>query len=262
MKTDDSKNEKLADQNQNSNDNATNLDSDDSDTTLDSIGLELTGSMPEVQQHAIDQELENRSEISDSYAGLVDKNGDSFDPKRHKTKSDGSPTISKTNKLMLKPNAPAKGSSKPASASTTQNSGQDAEEPKVLSETEKQQCTALGKVSANMIFACGRMVGGDEWIPQKQNGYDEAAALEQAFADYYIASGKTEMSPAAGLGIALASYALPRFTMPKTKEKTASLTKKVYAWWHNRKGAKEEASRQKAEKVRKDSEKKDVTFEA
>jgi hypothetical protein len=242
-----------------------NIDSDNIQTataTLDSIGAELTNSMPEVQQHAIDQELENKSESTAKFSHLTDKNGDGFDPKRHKTKRDGSPTVSKLGKLMLKPNAKKHDSTKPEQASTAQYAGQLDDIKPELSDAEKQQCTALGKVSANMIFAAGRMLGGEEWQPVKQQGYDEASALEQAFADYYIASGKTEMSPAAGLGMALCAYALPRFTMPETKKKTASLSKRVFAWWHNRRGKREQTAAHSAEQLRKDSEKKETIFEA
>lgn len=234
----------------------------DQAANVGAIGASLLDAMPEVQDHAIEQEQARQAEISDAYKGLVDKNGTEFDPSIHKTKKDGSPTISKTGKLMLKPNAskPSENSTKTASASTTQNASQVSEnsEKTEMSEGDQQRCTALGKVSANMIFACGRMLGGEEWQPIRQKGYDEVAAMEQAFADYYIASGKSEMSAGTALTMAIGSYALPRFTMPKTKEKIKKYSTKAIVWWKTRKTKKEDAARKEAEKIRKDSEKKEA----
>lgn len=258
---DDSDQSNLDEEKQELNSNPEIGKTDTAPKSLADIGATLTNSMPDVQQHAIDQELENQAESVSKFAHLTDKNGVSFDPNLHKVKKDGTPTVSKLGKLMLKPNAPKESSTKNTTKSSAQNVGQIDEQVE-LSPSEKQQCVALGKVSANMIFAVGRMVGGQEWQPVKQQGYDEAAAMEQAFADYYIVSGKTEMSPSAALGLAICSYALPRFTMPETKKKSASIGRKLHAWWHSRKGAKEEKARLNAEQVRRNSEKKDATFEA
>jgi hypothetical protein len=241
--------------------NQTPTKSDESNANLDDIGASLIGAMPDVQQHAIDLSATQKQANLDKYSHLVDKNGRSFDPAIHKTKRDGTPTVSKTNKLMLKP-ASAKNDNTNAETLKQRKLDANNSDEIVLSDAEKQQCRSLGKLSANTLFTVGRMLGGEEWTPVKNSDYNEAAALEDAFADYYISTGNTEMSPRTALTIAVLSYAVPRFTMPKTKEKSAGLFKKAYAWWHNRKGAKQERARQMAEKVRKDSEKKESTFEA
>ena len=233
----------------------------ESPANLESIGASLIDSMPDVQQHAIEQnDLENDS-ILEQYAHLVDKNNSAFDPKLHKTKRDGTPTVSKLGKLMLKPASAKQNNTKDSPLDTTLDSGQLDKE---LTDIEKQQCAALGKISANSLFAVGRVLGGEEWAPIKSGGYDEAAALESAFNDYYLASGKTEMSPKLALSLAIGSYAIPRFTKPITQAKTKSIFKKIHGWWHQRKGKKNAQASQKAEQVRKDSEKKehkpDTTF--
>lgn len=236
------------------------------DAVLGDIATDLTSSMPAVQEHAIDLEETKKAEFSEQFAHLVDKNGTAFDPAIHKTKKDGTPTISKTGKLMLKPNAQAKVTTDSASPSSAQISSQPEqksdETPKVLTEQEKQQCAALGKVSANALFSVGRAFGGDEWVPVKKQGYDEAAAMEQAFADYYEASGKTEMSPGAALTIAIGAYVMPRFTQPQTQQKSKNLAKRLYAWWNQRKGKKQAEAAAQAEEYRKSQEKKEITIEA
>jgi hypothetical protein len=223
----------------------------------DEISDSLIGSMSDVQQHAIDLEAQKTNETSELYSHLTDKNGTQFTPELHKVKRDGSPTISKLGKLMLKPNSANKGNTQTASASTTQNSDHFGGEIPEMSEAQKQKCVALGKVSAAAIFSAGRMLGGEEWTPQKSGGYDEAAAMQEAFSEYYIATGKSEISPTTGLILAIGAYAAPRFTMPKTQAKTKSITQKAFAWWHNRKGKKEANAANKAEEFRKASEKKE-----
>lgn len=224
---------------------------------IDSIGNDLIDAMPEVQDHAIEQSaIESESNLA-KYSHLVDKNGASFDPNIHKTKRDGSPSISKTNKLMLKPVSQRKSTTKAGAKEDKQVACQE------LTENERLQCVALGKISAGALFGLSRAIGGDEWKPTVDGGYNEAEAIESAFADYYIASGKTEISPKLALTIAIASYAAPRFTKPVTQQRTAGFFKKVHGWWHNRKGKKAEQARQKAEETRKSSEKKEAhTFEA
>jgi hypothetical protein len=238
------------------------VDTSQDDTDSAEIASSLIGSMPDVQQHAIDLESVKSEEYAEKYSDLFDKNGTPFTAELHKTKRDGSPTISKLGKCMLKPDSGQKSNTPSAKASTTQDSDHSSAENVEMSEADKQKCLALGKVSATTIFAMGRMIGGEEWTPQKSGGYDEAAAMQDAFSEYYIATGKSEMSPTTGLILAIGSYAAPRFTMPKTQAKTKSITQKAFAWWHNRKGKKEARAAQNAEEVRKDSEKKDMTMEA
>jgi len=228
--------------------------------SLDVISADLVSSMSDVQNHAIELEETKQIESTSQYSHLVDKNGTPFDPNLHKVKKDGEPTISKTGILMLKPIVKKKGITEQGPNNTTLNSGQVVETTQELSDQEKQQCVALGKISANALFSLGRMLGGEEWTPSKSGGYDEAAAMEAAFSEYYISSGKTEISPAMGLTIAIGAYAAPRFVMPETQKKGKSFGKKVFAWWNKRKGAKEANAHIKAEQIRKDSEKKETVI--
>lgn len=222
---------------------------------IDSIGDDLIGSMSDVQNHAIEQhDLEQQKE-KDKFADLVDSEGTPFNPEIHRTKADGNPSLSKLGKFMSKPNR--KYNTRRNKKDTTQESDQQ------LSDQEIQQVQALGKVSANAVFSIGRALGGDEWTPVKNSEYDEVSALENAFAEYYKATGKTEISPSMGLAIALGSYAVPRFTKPVTQQRTKNIFTKIHGWWHNKKGKREEQARQKAEKIRKDLEKKEShTFNA
>lgn len=238
----------------------------ESGANVDAIGDTLLNSMPEVQQHAIDQEQSNQAEFNEAYSDLVDKNGNKFDPKIHKTKKGGIPSISKTGKLMLKPNSGADLNTKATTNTSQANSVPSSENSKEivapLSDQEIQQCAAMGKISAGVLFGIGRALGGDEWQPAQGGGYNEAEAIEEAFKNYYVSTGTTEISPKTALGLAIVSYAAPRFSKPITQKKVSSLKVRLFAWWNNRKGAKEQKARDNAERVRKDSEKKESTFEA
>jgi len=91
------------------------------------------------------------------------------------------------------------------------------------------QARATGVASANMLISLGRAIGGEEWKPIKNTEYkiDEKLNLENAFADYFEATGKTDIPPGMALTIAVGAYALPRFTMPATQKRAG----KVKQWF-------------------------------
>ena len=80
---------------------------------------------------------------------------------------------------------------------------------------------AAGKAAAHMLITLGCTIGGDEFQPVKDETYgiDEAANLETAFGDYFVATGRTDFPPGIALSIAVGGYILPRFTRPKTKSR-------------------------------------------
>jgi hypothetical protein len=66
-------------------------------------------------------------------------------------------------------------------------------------------------------------VFGDEWRPvvSKEQGIDEPQSMVDAWAQYYMIKGITNMSPLWAVAIVCASYALPRVTLPKTQSRFA-----------------------------------------
>lgn len=197
------------------------------------IASSLVESMPEVQQHAIDLEAAQTDEKLAQWADLRDSDGNPFDKAIHKTDKDGNPTVSKLGKLIKRPGRKSGAST----AETRSYIGGVSAEKMSDEQQQKIQCRASGKMAANLLITLGMVAGGDEWQPvrDEKTGLDEKLMLEGAFADYFEATGKTDIPPGMALTVAIGGYALPRFTMPKTQSRMQKMTSGIKKWWINRK---------------------------
>ena len=214
----------------------TDVDTPSNENKLSDIVSTIEKTKPEISDHAINAYQEKEATIKEAAAGLVDKNGDSFDPAIHKTDSDGNPILTQRGKLSMKAGV-KKGGNVSRGTTGKNQSFVGGPKPPSQEELDKIKCRATGAAAANTIITLGVVVGGDEWQPIKNEEYgiDEKANLENAFADYFEATGQTDLPPNLALTVACAAYALPRFTMPKTKARTS----KVMTWfkkkWADRK---------------------------
>lgn len=238
------------------------LDNEPKSDLLD-ISNTLVNSMPVVNENAVSKLNEEKADTEHALANPTDENGnprldvngETFDKARHKTKKDGSASISSKGKLMLKPKSQVTINTNPVDSISEDKLNSCQVEKPQLSAQETQKCHALGSVSAHTLFSLGRMLGGDEWAPTKMGEHDESAAMTEAFANYYIACGTTEISPTLGLTIAIGSYAAPRFTQPTTQKRAKTFGARVFGWWNKRKGANQERKRAVSETARKNAEK-------
>lgn len=225
---------------------------------IESIANELSESMPEVQAHAIEQEIISENEKLAQYSHLKDTDGNSFDPTIHKTNKAGEPTLSTKGKLIKKPGRKPNVGTAPKSQTSSVVGG--AQGASIESDAHaRMQARASGTMAANLVLQIGIVAGGEEWHPRRdeQSGLDEKMMLENAFADYFEATGKTDIPPGMALTVAIGAYALPRFTMPKTQSRLDKLKKGIKQWWINRKlkkhGFKAEAVRNNEDKQNDDS---------
>jgi hypothetical protein len=123
--------------------------------------------------------------------------------------------------LIKKPGRkPGQGASN-ASGSTKSHVGGGASSSIDKDAQNRMQARASGTMAANLVLQIGIVAGGEEWHPRRdeQSGLDEKMMLENAFADYFEATGKTDIPPGMALTVAIGAYALPRFTMPKTQSR-------------------------------------------
>jgi len=217
----------------NSNESDTNNGKTGASDNLSVIASTLAQTMPKVQQHAIDLEIEQTAEKMTQYADLLDSDGNPFDASVHKTDRDGNPTLSKLGKLIKKPGRKV-GGKNGESGSFIGGVGVNK-----LSDEQQQkiQCRASGKMAANLLITLGMVAGGEEWQPvrDEKTGLDEKLMLEGAFADYFEATGQSDIPPGMALTVAIGGYALPRFTMPKTQSRMSKMTGSIKKWWINRK---------------------------
>lgn len=218
------------------------------DADVADITDSIVDSMPDVQEHAIEQHAEKTEKIAEYTDGLKDADGQSFDPRLHVTDESGLPKLTKTGKLRKRrqPQETAPTTRKPVTSfvATPKSEHSTHDEPVDTSAASAAaNSRAAGVATANLLITVGMSLGGEEWAPVKNTelGIDEKALLENAFADYYLATGKTDLPPGLALTVAVGSYALPRFSKPKTKTRLKILgvwLKQKWENWKNRKQAK------------------------
>ena len=198
--------------------------------TFDEIADTLADSLPEVQQHAVDQhnaeETEQQNQQADTIRQMEEKAGESFNPDIHATTSDGLPSVTKTGKFRKK-------AGRKAATSSSSGSSIGGVDSKPSTMTPEQQAKVVsranGRATAELIFAACTALGGKEWIPMKDDtiGIDDRAQMTDAWSAYYEATGKQDLPPGLIVGIACISYAAPRFTMPQTQTRA----QKVVTWF-------------------------------
>lgn len=165
---------------------------------------QILGSMPDVQQHAIEQHEQQAAEA----AANVEKDdaGTPFDPAIH------TGTKLKNGTWRLRKAAKNPGSTV-ATPRGKKNAAQPAEDN---SAAEKlAAANAAGAMAAASVFMLGRAFGGKEWEPTPQ----EVEMQSAAWGAYFVAKDVTDFPPGMALCIALGAYAGPRFQMPETKKK-------------------------------------------
>jgi hypothetical protein len=194
-------------------------------SSISAIGDTLAQSMPDVQEHAIQQEASKQDAVKQANNGITDRAGNSFDASIHKVNKQGEPTLTTHGNCILKPKS--KSADRPAGGSFIGGRHNQPEPDKAL-QAQNAQSRASGAMAANLLLTLGIVIGGEEWKPAKDagTGTDEKAMLESAFADYFEATGKTDLPPSMTLLVAIGAYTLPRFTMPKTQTRIS----KVKQW--------------------------------
>jgi len=204
-----------------------------------SIADTIADGMPKVNEHAINHKIEADKKEVDKWSHLKDNKGVSFDPKIHRTKANGDPSLSSKGNLLRRSDSEIAKLNAKKSESGSSFIGEQKPEVKAI-KPEIVQAEALGVVSANMLFTFGVAFFGQEWAPIKDEatGIDESSYLSQAFADYYKVTGRKDLPPSFVLVSAIGAYTLPRFTKPQTQDKMGKVKMFFVKWWANRKAKK------------------------
>lgn len=164
-----------------------------------------------------------------------DVDGKAYSPELHQVDKEGKPRLGK-NGLLMKKRKSKKGNSTIGGPGNTTSSLTG--EP--LTESQRQQAAITGVVSASMLVNLSMMIGGDEFAPvlNTEHGIDEKKALESAFTDYYIATGKTDFPPGVALTLVVGMYILPRFAHQTVRDNLKQKTGFIASWFKKRKDKK------------------------
>ena len=145
--------------------------------------------------------------LTDYPAGTrLDSDGNPFDPDVHATDKDGNPKLTKNGRFRKRTGRRPTNSDTKTSADTV-------------------AARQAGKATAEVIFTSCVVIFGEEWLPiiDAETGVNERAAMIDAWAAYYEATGVKEIPPWVGLAITMSAYSLPRFAMPQTQSKSKKL---------------------------------------
>ncbi|KKN30037.1 hypothetical protein LCGC14_0838100 [marine sediment metagenome] len=204
---------------------------------VDNIADALTKEMPEPQVNVVAMEQENAANTADAQektAGLVDREGQPYDPARHETGGDGGPILNKDGTIRMKRGmgTPRSRLAEPRPQVSRAADGTPLSAPATTP-------TDTGRQIAESIFALGQLIGGDEWAPiiNEKYGIDERAQMQSAWVVYCEAKGMSDLPPGIVVAITMIGYAVPRFAMPKTKsrwQRAKQWTVNLYFKWSNR----------------------------
>jgi len=193
------------------------------------VASNLIENEPAISQNAITEHERQEHEKIERYSEYVDCDGNHFDPAIHKTTAAGEPTLSTRNKLIKKPGRKP-GSNKHSVIHNPNTS------PELAKPSTSANSRASGVLVARSFVGIASLIS-DEWKPVKsaEYGVDEMAQLENAFGDYFEATGKTDIPPGVALAIAMSGYVLPRLSAPKTKKRVGGFFTGIRKWFARRK---------------------------
>lgn len=156
----------------------------------------------------------------------IDKDGVVFNPEIHATDKSGEPSVTKMGKFRAK-----KGVSKVAM-----------KDAKKVDEIQKDlNSIKMTSMAATGLFIhTGCAIFGDEWLPEKEP--DEKAILDDAFFNYFKEKEIKDFPVGVALTVAIIGYSLPRFTKPKTLNRTQQIKNKILERYFAWKGKKQNGS--------------------
>jgi hypothetical protein len=198
--------------------------------------------MPQVQQHAIDAargKKQTDKQASTSGSGIKDVDGRPFNPAHHVANPDGSPVMNKdgTCRKLGGRGAPKATGKGPAPTSTPHVSKVDIGGPQAgpmpdpAAAQIQQQIAMTSKISADLTFQLGMMLGGEEFRSQP----GEPEAMEGAYLGVYTKYGVTDLPPLAVLAIVLVTYGGKRWHAPKVKARREGFKVWLWKWWNRKK---------------------------
>lgn len=169
-----------------------------------------------------------------------DKAGELFNPELHAVKSDGSPSFAKSGVFRRKRGTGGSRVAVPAAnALPPDEARRIAEANAQAAEEQKRRKAAIAAGGiAEIIFKSGYMLGGDEWLPIKndEKQIDERRDMHTAWAEYCYARGVEDIPPGLLVAFVCSAYALPRFAGPETQKRVgafATFVKRGKLWFEN-----------------------------
>lgn len=193
-------------------------------TDVTDISESLLGEMSEVQEHAIESELENSNPEPQESGNrtLVDADGNTFDPSFHQVDSDGKPVIRKNGLLAKKRGAGSKKAKSKLHEKKSNVNSPVVENP--------ESFAMMGRMAAGATVSIAMALGGDDFQPiqDKSKNVDEMEHLSFTWAEWLKANDMKDLPPNWALAIGLSAYVMPRFANPEPRRRIGYVTDKIF----------------------------------
>lgn len=182
---------------------------------IDNITDSLADSMPDVQPHVIEKEAQKQDAIKQQFTGLVDNDGNPFDPILHATDKDGEPKLTKAGKLQKK-----RGNAQQQAKSII------AQRKHVEEKAKSEQSRKGAALAATaMTEQLGVILGGEaaRFAKNEKYGLDEKHNVFSAYDSYFEAKNINDFPPGVALCIALSGYGVRVMSTKPAKDKSKSI---------------------------------------
>lgn len=200
--------------------------------TVEGIAQSLVGEEPAPQLHVIES-------VQAEQSANVDSVGTVFDSSLH----DASGKKNAKGVWLSKRGRKAGGTNETSKTPKAGNSNLKIPGQMAPAGPSKEQLARQGGAgAANLFIALSSLMLGEEWLPQTNPSLniDEKLMLESAFGDYFVATGKSDLSPGWALAAVMVFYSARRFHMPVTRSRLQKITawtktkiQKSYIWISN-----------------------------
>lgn len=166
---------------------------------------------PSPQPTPVTGDLWGTSPVTPLTDGYQDVAGTLFDSNLHATDENGKPKKKADGTWAKKRGRKAGSVSSTAQAAP----GLGASNGAALQAQNEIAALNSAIVTVQTIFLLGKAIGAEEWEPLPH----EPGMLQDAWKNYYLTAGVTQLPPWLGVAIATGAYALPRTQRPKTKKR-------------------------------------------
>ena len=198
-----------------------------------------TGSAESAEQLPPNPPAEPKPAETSNAGEIRDKAGELFNPELHAVKADGSPSFAKSGVFRRRRGTGCRVTMPAIPGQSHEEIRRIAEQNAQAAEEQKRRKAMIAAQGiSEIIFKSGYMLGGDEWLPIKneEKQIDERRDMHTAWAEYCYARGVEDIPPGLLVAFVCSAYALPRFTAPETQKRLgtfATYLKRGKLWFDN-----------------------------
>jgi hypothetical protein len=219
--------------------------------------------LPQVDAHAVDAATARTADKSGStttHGGIVDNDGNPFNPAVHESNGDGSPRLTTSGKCRRKRGGGSQKSAQGAAGPTPSKLDIPGPGPTPEAQDLERKIQQSAAVATAMTFTLAQVIGGPDFAPIHKDNKDaqfpdlnEPQELCGAYKDLFTAYGVVDLPPWAGFSMTLCVIVARRWNKENFVKRKQTWREKIKHWWINRTERKRrEREFREAERIRRE----------